>query len=121
MGFGPARAPAPAPDDAPEPTVLVTADADEITEWRRGDEALREAKLTILEPGLPFDAAYLERLLFGSPGGGRRVDTLILGASAVRGDRRSMKPSRFWRLPAVTRILDRFEEAGGRLVHPAHH
>jgi len=122
MGFGPARAPAPPPADvAPEPTVLVTADADEITECQSGDEAPREAKLTILEPGLPFDAAYLERLLFGSPAGGRRVNTLILGASAVRGDRRSMKPTLFWRLPAVTRILDRFEDAGGRLVRPSHH
>jgi hypothetical protein len=74
--------------------------------------------VTVVEPGLPFGADYFQQLLFDPGTGRRRVSLLVLGQSALAGDSRSMKPAAFWRLPEVTRALERFETEGGRLVLP---
>jgi hypothetical protein len=122
MGFGPARAPdPPAVSSDPVRVVVVSADASEVAaaaeRFTAGETGA--AGFIAVEPGLPIDASYLEQLLFGPEG--RRADVLVLGASALRGDRRSMKPERFWRLPAMIRLLERFEEDGGTLLRPTHH
>lgn len=109
--FRPFRYP---PPPMPGRAVIVAADAQELFAARRtlgnsADEA------TVIEPGIPMEEDYFERLLF-DVSGSRRVETLVLGASALRADRRSMKPGDFWRHPRIAAALARFEQEGGRLL-----
>lgn len=98
--------------------VVVTADPADLDGARRAAGVRRTERLTVIEPGLPFGPDFLTQLLFDPASGRRRVKALILGQSALAGDRRSMKPTTFWRLPEVARALERFEAEGGRLVRP---
>ncbi len=98
--------------------VVITADPGDLKGARRAAGVGRTERVTVIEPGLPFGPDFLARLLFDPVTGRRRVKALMLGPSAVAGDRRSMKPVTFWRLPEVTRALERFVAEGGRLVRP---
>ncbi|MBI2401778.1 MAG: hypothetical protein HYV20_03365 [Gemmatimonadetes bacterium] len=98
--------------------VVVTADPADLERARRAAGVRRTERLTVIEPGLPFGPDFLTQLLFDPASGHRRVKALILGQSALAGDRRSMKPAAFWQLPDVTRALERFQAEGGRLVRP---
>ncbi len=98
--------------------VVVTADPADLKGARRAAGVRRTERVTVIEPGLPFGPDFLAQLLFDPGTGRRRVKALLLGRSALAGDRRSMKPAAFWRLPEVTRALERFEAEGGRLVRP---
>jgi hypothetical protein len=114
-GSGPVKAVRLPKPPSPARVVLVTADPAEIEETRRTGVAGPE-ELTVVEPGVPMGGSYFAELLFDAKTGERRVDVLILGSSALAGDRRSMKPPAFWSLPQVADALSRFEEAGGRLL-----
>lgn len=118
MGPGPVRPFRMSPPPEPHGVVLVTADPADLETARRAAGARKKEPLTVIEPGLPFGADFLGQLLFDPANGRRRVNVLILGESALAGDRRSMKPAAFWRLPDVARALERFEAEGGRLVRP---
>jgi hypothetical protein len=98
--------------------IVVTADPADLDGARRAAGMRKTERVTVIEPGLPFGPDFLTQLLFDPASGRRRVKTLILGRSALAGDRRSMKPAAFWRLPELTRALARFEAEGGRLVRP---
>jgi hypothetical protein len=89
-GPGPIRPFKMGPPRPPHRTIVVTDDPADLA--RAGAGATPEQDVTIIEPALPFGPDYLAQLLFDSESGQRRADTLILGASAVAGDRRSMKP-----------------------------
>ena len=104
----------------PEPggLVVVTAEPAELASARRSAGVRRTERLTVIEPGLPFGPEFLGQLLFDPASGRRRVKALVLGPSALAGDRRSMKPAAFWQLPDVVQTLERFQAAGGRLVAP---
>jgi hypothetical protein len=119
-GSGPVRAVRLPTPPTPRRAVLITADPREVEETHRSGTAGPE-ELTVVEPGLPMGGGYLAELLFDAKTGTRRVDLLILGSSALAGDRRSMKPPAFWRLPQVVDALDRFEATGGRLVRGRQH
>ncbi len=112
-GSGPVRAVRLPRPPVPQRTVLVTADPAEL-------EAAATDELTVIDAGLPIGGDYFGSLLFDPGTGERRVDVLILGESALAGDRRSMKPPAFWSLPQVAGAFERFEAAGGRLVRPHH-
>jgi hypothetical protein len=118
FGPGPSRAPAPTPPpDDPRGVIVVTADAADVAAAAATREGRGGAAVTVVEPGRPFGSDYLGRMLFDRSGR-RAVDVLILGASALAGDRRSMKPARFWQAPEVVSALHRFVAAGGRVVRP---
>jgi len=102
----------------PGAVVVLTADPADLDGARRVAGVRQTEGLTVIEPGLPFGPDFLTQLLFDPASGRRRVRALILGRSALAGDRRSMKPATFWRLPEVTRALERFEAEGGLLVRP---
>lgn len=117
FGPGPTRALAPAaPPDDPRGVIVVTADPADVAAAATLEEH-GGAAVTVVEPGRPFGPDYLGRLLFDRSGR-RAVDVLILGASALAGDRRSMKPPRFWQCAEVASALNRFVAAGGRVVRP---
>lgn len=101
----------------PERLVVVTADADEVAAART--MIPYGPRLTIIEPAAIFTEDYFAELLFERESGKRRVETLVLGASALAADRRSLKPSWFWELPEVVAALRRFQAAGGQVVRPA--
>ena len=101
----------------PERLVVVTADADEVAAART--MIPYGPRLTIIEPAAIFTEDYFAELLFKRESGKRRVETLVLGASALAADRRSLKPSWFWELPEVVAALRRFQAAGGQVVRPA--
>lgn len=105
------------PMPTPERLVVVTADADEVAAART--MIPHGARLTIIEPAAIFTEDYFTGLLFERESGKRRVETLVLGASALAADRRSLKPSWFWELPEVVAALRRFQAAGGQVVRPA--
>jgi hypothetical protein len=98
--------------------VVITADPADVKAARRAAGLRKTQRVTVIEPGLPFGPDFLTQLLFDPASGRRRVKTLMLGPSALAGDRRSMKPEAFWRLPTLIRALERFEAEGGRLVRP---
>lgn len=118
VGPGPVRPFRMSPPGEPGGVVLVSADPADLDGARRAAGVRRTERLTVIEPGLPFGPDFLTQLLFDPASGRRRVKALILGPSALAGDRRSMKPATFWRLPEVSRALERFEAEGGRLVRP---
>ncbi len=113
LGPGPVRPFRMSVPREPHPVVVVTAEPADLAAAGIGAEPV-----TVIEPGLPFGADFFHQLLFDPADGRRRVKLLILGASALAGDRRSMKPAAFWRQPEVVRALERFEAEGGRLVRP---
>lgn len=116
FGPGPVRPFRMNPPREPGGLVVITSDPAEVNGARRAARVRRSERLTVIEPGLPFGPEFLAQLLFDPATGRRRVNALVLGQSALAGDRRSMKPARFWRLPEVTRALERFQAEGGRLV-----
>jgi hypothetical protein len=119
FGPGPSRAAKMVPEQPGERKVIVvTADGGDIAVASQMPESDRGRSVMIVEPGRPFGPDYFARILFD--GAGRRTaDVLILGASALAGDRRSMKPARFWESAEIVGALQRFAAAGGRVVRPA--
>jgi hypothetical protein len=118
FGPGPIRPFRMATPREPGPAVVITADPADVDAARRATGLRKTARVTVIEPGLPFGPDFLTQLLFDPASGRRRVKMLMLGPSALAGDRRSMKPEAFWRLPTLIRALERFEAEGGRLVRP---
>jgi hypothetical protein len=90
--------------------LMVSADGDEAAAWR----SRRERAVDVVEPACIVDADRFAAMLFRCDGS-RRVDRLILGSSALAGDRRSMIPKSTWRESALPTVIARFVEAGGRV------
>ncbi|HLB34938.1 MAG TPA: hypothetical protein VJL31_00045 [Gemmatimonadales bacterium] len=116
FGPGPVRPFRMAPPREPGPAVVITTDPADVDSARRAAGLRKADRVTVIEPGLPFGPDFLTQLLFDPASGRRRVKVLMLGPSALAGDRRSMKPEAFWRLPKVLTALERFQAEGGRLV-----
>jgi hypothetical protein len=68
----------------------------------------------VLDAGLPFMPRDLADVLFDAEGR-RRYETVVLDPSALRADRETMKPARFWTDAALTAAIERFERDGGRV------
>lgn len=119
FGPGPTRASSASVDPPPgdRRVVLVTADGAEIAAAGTLPGVRAGESFLIIEPGRPFRTDFLAQLLF-HPSGTRAADVLILGASALAGDRRSMKPVTFWRSAEVVGALERFTAAGGHVLRP---
>ena len=109
----------PIPLPATKTTVVVTADRSELDELLRA-AAVERDEVTVLEPALPCDADLFDRVLYDAGSGARIVDVLVLGASATKTSRRSMKAAAFWESAAVVDALERFRGEGGtvRAVDP---
>jgi hypothetical protein len=71
----------------------------------------------LLDAGLPFTPAELGASLFRADGT-RAVDALEIHPSAMRADRLTMKPARFWQDPVWVQRLAEFATAGGIVQRP---
>jgi hypothetical protein len=98
--------------------VVVTAEPGEVAEARALPEARNGASLLVVEPGRILAPGFLQPLLFDQSHA-RAATVLMLGASALAGDRRSMKPGAFWRSRDLVEALERFQAAGGRVLRGA--